>query len=84
MQTQSNEAMYAFDRRDRSRSPPDTLQIRLRHLEGRIISLEGVFEELLAEKRWWTWWYDAWGKWLQSKVCDVLEAHKTLANALFR
>ena len=76
--------MYAFDSRDRSRSPPDTLQIRLRHLEDRIISLEGSIKELLAERRWWTWWYDAWGKWLQSKVCDVLEVHKTLANTLFR
>ena len=28
--------------------------------------------------------YGGWGKWPQSKVCDVLEVHKTLAKTLFR
>ncbi len=29
-----------------------------------------------------SWWYAAWRKWFQSKVCDVLGAHKRMAKAL--
>ena len=64
-----NRVMY--DTRARSRSPADTVALRVEHLESRLAWLERRVQQLDGSNRWWTWWYRSWALWLQTKTNDM-------------
>ena len=65
----------------RSRSPHANVATKVADLEKRFQDLEQSVKELLSEKTWWTWWYQAWGKWLQNTVLRFSDTIVTFTNA---
>ena len=64
-----NRLMY--DTMARSRSPADTVALRVEHLESRLAMLEQRVQQLDGSNRWWTWWYRSWALWLQTKTNEM-------------
>ena len=71
-------------RRSRSRSPYANVAATVADLEKRVVALEQKVNELQTEKAWWTWWYENWGKWLQTNVLRLSDIMGTISNAWVR
>ena len=65
----------------RSRSPHPNVAAKVDDLEQRVIALERTINAMQTEQSWWTWWYDNWGKWLQTTVLHISDVMRAFSNA---
>ena len=65
----------------RSRSPHPNVAAKVDDLEQRVIALERTINAMQMEQSWWTWWYDNWGKWLQTTVLHISDVMRAFSNA---
>ena len=67
------------DRRSRASHPK--VSAKDDDLEQRAIALERTVSALQTEQTWWTWWYENWGRWLQTKVLHISDVMRAFSNA---
>jgi len=65
-------------------SPHVNVAATVADLEKTVAALEQKVNELEMEKAWWSWWYENWGKWLQTNVLRLSDIMGTISNAWVR